>query len=156
MSNVTLHIQSSMQFGIYVHQSGTTWLDATARSLDIATAKALAQVDSPDLDGLFISLTGSQSLATGIKKLKKRVRRNHTLRLITGGSETYRCLVELDALVSDADLVANAESEDKLFAFVKVIICHCVDLALSDFHSERVLIVKTAVQSASLPQPPRW
>jgi hypothetical protein len=145
-----------MHFGIYVHDSGTTWLDVQARSLDNAAGKTLSTLSLPELDGLFIGLTASKSLASGLKQLKKRVRRNHKLRLITGGSERYKCLVELDALVSDSDLVANADSETKLFGFVQWAVCRCIDMALSDFPHEEAAMVKAAVQSAVLPQEPRW
>lgn len=137
-----------MQFGVYVHQSGSTWLDVVARKLGDQAGKLLAEVELPEVDGLFIGLTASQSQVAGIKKLKLRVRRHHALKLISGGSELFRCLVELDALVSDLELVANAETEEKHVAFVKETICRCVDVALADFPEEQAELVKTAVRTA--------
>jgi hypothetical protein len=137
-----------MQFGIYVHQSGSTWLDVVVRKLSDRAGKSLAEVKLPEVDGLFIGLTASQSQAAGIKKLKLRTRRHHALKLISVGSELFRCLVELDALVSDLELVAHAETEEKHVAFVKEMVCSCVDVALADFPAEQAELVKTAVRTA--------
>lgn len=137
-----------MQFGIHVHQSGSTWFDVVARKLSDQVRESLADVRLPEVDGLFISLAASQSQVTGMKKLRLRVRRNHTLKLITGGSEVFRCLVELDALVSELELLANADTEAKHVSFIKAIVCRCIDLALADFPAEQAEFVKAAVRAA--------
>jgi hypothetical protein len=105
---------------------------------------------------LAISLTASPSIATGIRKQKKRIRRNCIRKRISGEKKTFKCLVEFDVLVSDADLVAHAGTEERLFEFVKVVVCRCRDLALSDFPRNQVDRIQAAVQSAPLPQPVRW
>jgi hypothetical protein len=88
--------------------------------------------------------------------VKKKVRRDYTEKIITGGSQHFNCVVELDVEVSDADLVASAGAEASLFNFVQDIVLRCLPMALNGFPKEDLFLVQAAVSSARLPHEPRW
>ena len=144
-----------MEFGIYVHHAGSTWLNQVSATLSAFVRPELRAEMSTEVDGLYIGLLASSALPDGQQTLKKRVRRDCTLKDAVGSRHFFRCLVEFDAAVADADLVAHATHEEDLFEFTKTVIVRCLPDALRGFKYEQT-IVQAAVSRASLPHPPRW
>jgi hypothetical protein len=144
-----------VRFGLYVHQAGSTWFDDLARTLGRASSMALADAELDEIDGLYISFFAVSHLNEGVRKLKKKVRRDYTMKIITGGSQHFRCLIELDVEVADSELVAAAGSESSLFSFVKSVVLRCLPMALGN-DSVALAVVQAAVSSARLPYEPRW
>ena len=145
-----------MRFGLYAHVSGSTWLDSVAATLGSVVQERLSNVDLDDVDGLYISFLATNDFSRGVKKLKRKVRRNYTMKVITGGTRYFRCLVELDAYVADAELVAAADTEISLFEFVKATALRCLPLAFPGVEQASLLVLQDAVSRAQLPHQARW
>lgn len=144
-----------MDFGIYVHHAGATWFDQAARTLTSCVRPSLLGGMSTEVDGLFFGFRATQPTPSGQTKIKRKVRRDYTMKDAAGSRHLFRCLVEIDADVSDADLVAHASSEGELFEFTKALLLRCLAEALSEFEHEQE-IVRVAVSQAVLPHEPRW
>jgi hypothetical protein len=145
-----------MQFGVYVHNSGSTWLNQIAGSIAATASNELSDVRLSEVDGLFIGLNASAAVPTGIVASRRKVKRDYQLKLITGGTEHYRCLIERDFKVSDAELLAAADSERTLFVFVQQLLCRTVDMALQGFPETEIQRIKSAILVAELKDAPQW
>ena len=145
-----------MNFGIYVHTQGPSPFREVARELGQSMERALRDITFEEIDGLFLSYQSVSNLMTGSKKLRRRVRRDYNLRLITGGTEHYRCMVEYDALVADADTTEAGTSERTLFEFVRSLVLTSLPPALAGLHSGDLANLQIAASKASMSLPARW
>jgi hypothetical protein len=145
-----------MEFGIYVHTAGSTWFDSVATALSNVVQEALRNIHLNEVDGLYFSFHATDRFASGIKTLKRKERHNYTMKVITGGSRYYRCLVEFDAEVADAELVSAASSEPSLFSFVQATVLQCLPMALPTIPAEQLTTLRAAVSQANLPYESRW
>jgi len=145
-----------MRFGIYVHETGSTWLDQTAGTLHCICHEHLKDAVLSDFDGLFISFRVASLCPGGFRMLKRKVRRDYKMKIITGGANLFKCLIELDVELSDSDLVAAADTEDSLFEFTKRTVIRCLPIALKEFEEHSLRVVEAAVSAAKLPHQPRW
>jgi len=145
-----------MYFGIHVHTAGATWFDAVAKILDRSVRASLAEIQLSEVDGLYIGFSASSRLSQGLRKVKKKIRRDYTSKVLTGGVRYYKCVVEFDAEVSDAELVAAADTEASLFSFVQRIVLDCLPMALRGFEDSDLAVVQSAVSEARLPHESRW
>jgi len=134
-----------MEFGIYVHTQGPSLFREVARELDQKVKGALEQTTLVEVDGLYLSFYSTSAFPKGVKRLKRRVRRNYTMKLITGGTASYKCLVEFDAEVADAELIDSSSTKRDLFEFVRSAVMHCLPIALAEFKGDDLKLVQSAV-----------
>ena len=145
-----------MRFGIYVHETGSTWLDQTAGALHRICHEQLKEVVLGDFDGLYISFRVASLCPGGFRILKRKVRRDYKMKLITGGANLFKCLIELDVELGDPDVVAAANTESSLFEFTQATVMRCLPIALKEFEVHSLRAVEAAVSAAKLPHEPRW
>ena len=145
-----------MQFSIYVHDAGATWLDSVAGSLGNAVQSTLRDVQLSMVDGLCVSLWATTDFAQGVRQVRTRARRDYKMKIITGGTRFYRCLLECDAQLADGELVGAASTEESLFRFTQASIVKCLPTGLAEFNPSDLAVVSRAVSGACLPHHPRW
>jgi hypothetical protein len=80
-----------VDFGIYVHTQGPSPFREVASCLNRTVRAALQSLHLREIDGLYISFYSTSRFETGMRKLKRRVRRDYKLKLITGGAVHYNC-----------------------------------------------------------------
>jgi hypothetical protein len=144
-----------MIFGIYVHTQGPSSFREVAHALSRSLRPAFDGLRLSEVDGLFLGFHSTSRIESGVSPLKRKVRRDYTLKLITGGTEHYDCLVELNSEVPDAEVI-EATSESAMFEFVKSSIGKVLPVALRGFPPEDAQRVLSVVASAGLPHEPRW
>jgi hypothetical protein len=108
-----------------------------------------------EIDGLFISYQSVSSLSGGSDKPKRKIRRDYRLRLITGGTEHYKCMVEYDALVLDAEVIAASASERSLFEYVRSLTLSSLAPALAGLHPGDLARMQQAASAAEMTRPAR-
>jgi hypothetical protein len=145
-----------MRFGIYVHTAGSTWFDQTANALHRVASEQLKEVVLDDFDGLYISFEVASSCPDGFRVLKRRVRRDYELKLITGGAHFFKCMVELDVELGDPEVLVKAGTEASLFEFTQSAVIRCLPLALKGFEARGLRAVEAAVANAKMPHASRW
>ena len=145
-----------MIFGLYVHTQTPSFLDNTGRTLCERLAAVAANLTLSEIDGLFLGISSMAGLPSGLKTKRRKVKRDYTLRLPTRQSEHYRYMVELDAYVAEAEVVAASVSEQMLFEYAKSCVLHMLPKALRGFPAEELALLKGVVSGAELNHAPRW
>jgi hypothetical protein len=139
-----------MYFGIYVHTQGPSPLRDVARAFARLIGHALEGAVLSEIDGLFLGLQSVSSFQVGIKPGRRKVRRDYDLRLVTGGSVHYACLVELDnILLADGEVIEAARSEAALFEYVRNVVTEILPVALRGFGDQDLQLLQDAVSKAS-------
>lgn len=122
-----------MDFGIYVHTQGPGGLlKDSARILDASLNRIFDQSTLGEIDAIYISFQAVSRLQVGVKVRRLRVRRNHDLKLITGGRIHYNCMVECDIELPDCDVI-EADSEHKMLSYLKGVLTHVAPKMFGEF-----------------------
>ena len=146
-----------MRFGIYVHLHGPFFspFAEVARDYDQMINEALQGGNLGEIDGLILSFDATSDFESGIKRVRRKVRRNHTVKLITGGFNHYNCLITVDAQVADAEVI-DASSETALFEYVRALLLQVLPKALAGFPAQALETLGAAVSSMNMQHAPRW
>ena len=126
-------------------------MEEVAGYLGRSVNHAMASEQPTEIDGLVLSFQSVSSLQSGVKVGRRKVRRNYNLKLITGGTEHYNCLVELDIKVSDGDVI-EASSDSALFEFVRELVAEALPAALKGFSPDDLALFSKVILCTKPPK----
>jgi len=102
-----------MKLRLYVHRQGPeSQLGKVARKFDELINQELARYPEGEVDAIFVSFSSTSEFESGWKIRRKKIRRNFTRKLLTGGSIHYRCAVEIEVDVADAEIISLQDSQN--------------------------------------------
>lgn len=136
----------NMYFGIYVHTQGPGGLLKTVcNEISSELEKKFAPRVLSEADGLFVDFFSTSAFEVGLRVIKKRTKRNYTMKLIGGGTIYYACLVEIYVELPDA-VVIETNTAKGMRAYIKTVLMEVAPKLLKGFPIEDLKIFEENIR----------